>query len=321
MKVKVPAVAIKLASKGKFFYRKVISPKAPEILLIGGVACIVGGAVAACVKTKKVVEEYDDASLGQVMDILQSKDEALVKMENDPIEDEDGDEMLIGALTEEGVKELNRRKVKCGIFAARHYVIPASVLITGIGLIVASHNIQHARFVAVSAAYDSLLTVYTKYRERVIEEHGEDADRRYLYGESDMIVQETKTNKNGKERTVEKTIKVLAHDGQSMMNRCFDEYNTKEAERSFVYNMDFLKMQERVANQKFQAEGFLFLDEVYRALGFKVEEYPQCKLVGWIRETGDEKVSFGIYPDPNRGENESGVWLNFNCDGVIVDKL
>ena len=68
----------------------------------------------------------------------------------------------------------------------------------------------------------------------------------------------------------------------------------------------------------------MFLNEVLASLGF--EHTSPGALVGWIYESedGDSYIDFDLYAVHN--ENfmngpEKSVWLDFNVDGVIYDKI
>lgn len=301
-------IADKIPCKDKLSIigRKVAS-KSPVIFMVGGTAAVIGGVVMCSVKTRDVVDEYRSET-----DILE------ISM-RDEIEDE-----------VEREKAVNKGKVKIGLKCARHYVIPASVTAGGIAMMIASRNIEHRRLLLVSSAYDSLLSTYMAYRERVIANEGMEADARYIFGETDVINVEETTTKSGKKKTKETVVKVLDEDGQSMLHRLFDEHNSREAERNLIYNYDYVSMNERLCDQMLQARGYLFLDEVYRMLGFDLDGYSKTKLVGWIYDPtrkGEKQVDFGLSKSRALYENSygalknAGIWLTFNVDGVIIDKI
>ena len=89
----------------------------------------------------------------------------------------------------------------------------------------------------------------------------------------------------------------------------------------------------RVANDQFNAHGYMFLNDVYDLLGFPRTQAGQ--VVGWIRnsETGDNHISFGPIVDQiidksiPAAESEQlyihddSILLDFNVDGVILDLL
>lgn len=97
---------------------------------------------------------------------------------------------------------------------------------------------------------------------------------------------------------------------------------TKDAE----YNLEYLWELQRIASEKLIAQGYLFLNDVYDMLGIPKSKAGQ--LVGWIYEPDDEErdnwVHFGIEEKHNykfiNGYENTAI-LDFNVDGVIIDKL
>lgn len=84
-------------------------------------------------------------------------------------------------------------------------------------------------------------------------------------------------------------------------------------------NIMFLKMQEYYCNELLRTRGWLFLRDVYEKLGICITK--ESCLVGWIYEEhnkiGDNFVNF-IYDE---NDESSGIVVDFNVDGKIVDRL
>ena len=107
----------------------------------------------------------------------------------------------------------------------------------------------------------------------------------------------------------------------SPYGRFFDPFNVNYSDTP-EYNMMFLKTQQQWANDRLQAHGYLFLNEVLEALGFDRTQAGQ--IVGWkLNGNGDGYVDFGIHNifDENSRAFVNGkdpvVLLDFNVDGVI----
>lgn len=269
-----------------------ISKHAPEILLGTGVAGVVTGSVLACKATLKTRD-----------DILESKAHY--------IESED-----------EKKRELTRDIV---LAAAKNYSVPVAVFSAGMACIFAGHNVQKSRLAGAIAAYNALDAGFRQYRERVIEDQGEDADRGYRYGISVEKEETVKKLKNGTEKTVKKDVETIDPDGLSVYARCYDQFNSDQWVNDPTYNLAFLKSQQEVATQILHTRGYLFLNEVYKMLGFK--EVPAGQLVGWVDGMGDDFVDFGIYNMRNRkaldfvNGAENTIWLDFNVDGIMWDLI
>lgn len=91
-------------------------------------------------------------------------------------------------------------------------------------------------------------------------------------------------------------------------------------------NKFFLLRTQDFANQKLEARGYLFLNEVYEMLGLPRTRAGQ--LVGWVYDVqnpvGDNYVDFGIFNKLNSNfvnGFENSILLDFNVDGNILDRL
>lgn len=297
---KAANVVVKALGPDKMIFLKKMQPK---IMLVGGLGLIGIGVVSACrgtLKTAKNVEEFSE--------------------ERDFIERNVYEEMKGRAKVQNFVTLCTR--------TAKNYIPAAICLGSGVALVVGSHNVMQSRIGALSAAYISLDQAYQGYRQRVIEEHGEEADRKYRLGISKEEVTEQKTLKNGKTKDVKKVVNYIHSDGRpySPYARFFDAYNSPTEWRNDPGYCDmFLRSQQAIANEQFQARGHLFLNDVYKMLG--MAEIPEGQLVGWYKGMGDDFIDFGLlecYNEAARdyvnGATECFV-LDFNVDGPIWDLL
>ncbi|MCI7791489.1 MAG: DUF6353 family protein, partial [Lachnospiraceae bacterium] len=98
-------------------------------------------------------------------------------------------------------------------------------------------------------------------------------------------------------------------------------------EKNPEYSLMYLKQQERFATDKLRNQGYLFLNDVYDALGIPRTIAGQA--VGWLYDpedpTKDNYVDFGIFDvtKPHNGDFVNGyqrsIILDFNVDGPILD--
>ena len=82
------------------------------------------------------------------------------------------------------------------------------------------------------------------------------------------------------------------------------------------YNMLFLKIQQRYANDMLKSRGHIFLNEVYDLLGL-----PRTKdgcVVGWVLGS---YVDFGLDNEMNKDPKNRCMVIDFNVDGCILDKI
>lgn len=96
----------------------------------------------------------------------------------------------------------------------------------------------------------------------------------------------------------------------NVYSRIFNESNKHWMAHS-ESNKIFLKCQENWLNDRLNAIGHVFLNEVYDALGFSRTK--SGAIVGWSK--GGKSIDF------NMEETEDGIFISFDVDGVIYDKL
>ena len=185
------------------------------------------------------------------------------------------------------------------------------------------------RNIALAAAYASLSEVYNNYRSRVSDQLGKEVEDKIYHGTKKKKVIEK--DENGKE--VEKEIDVNENSG-SQWSVLYDEHIPNFETRNPQLNLEFLSMTQRMCNQKLIANGYLFLYDVYEALGvtdwINEEQLRGSRIVGWVYDPDDKSrdnfVDFGIMDRNGNYSIEAmqsmryhtGLWLNFNVDGDIL---
>ena len=197
---------------------------------------------------------------------------------------------------------------------AKMYAPAALVGSASIICVLAGHGMMKNRQAALVAAYAALDSGYKSYRARVREAIGEDKERE-LYRATGPTVE--LLDDEGRPCEIQH-----ANGSPSPYGRFFDQCSpswTKTPE----YNLLFLRSQQDWANDRLRANGFVFLNEVYEALGLERSQAGQ--IVGWkLKGDGDGYVDFGLYAigdDNNRAfvnNIEPVVFLDFNVDGPIT---
>lgn len=211
---------------------------------------------------------------------------------------------------------VNVAKLAIALDIVKLYGPSVSLGLASLVCIVSAHGILKKRNAALAVAYTSLESAYKNYRERVQEELGEEKERDLYFGLKDEVVKNEETGKD-------ETITSIGDPNElSPYVRLFDETNpnwTKQADQ----NLFFLRAQQNYFNDKLRAHGHVFLNEVFDALG--MDRTPAGAIVGWrISDDGDNFVDFNIYNPENRDfvqGHERSVWLDFNVDGVIYNKI
>ena len=108
-----------------------------------------------------------------------------------------------------------------------------------------------------------------------------------------------------------------------MYSVVFDEGN-RNWRPTWGHNQMFLRSQEQYANDLLSRDGYVYLNDVYRMLGF--ERTKAGQVVGWVKGNGDDYISFGILDNGYESTlfvngDERSVWLDFNVDGVVLDLM
>ena len=286
--------------KNTFAIRK----SAPQIMIVVGIAGMVVGTVAACRATSKLD------------DILDERDDAL-----DEIEDE--------VAEEDQKKEVLKVNAKAALDIVKIYAPAVGIDIVSVLLILKGKNLFVGRQAALASAYAALNTGYKNYRKRVVDELGEDADRRFQYGLSKHETKEKVTDEDGKTKTVKNVLDVVEDPNlYSVYARFFDEASPFW-QKDALYNKTFVQIKQNEFNIRLQAEKFVFLNDVYEALGLPKSRAGQ--IVGWRYDeenpTGDNYIDFGIF-DVHKSTSrdfingyERSILLDFNVDGPIIDYI
>lgn len=290
----------------------------PEILMVAGVAGIVGGTVMACRATLKLEAFMDEKAM-----MLESIEAAGEKGEHARTVGNEQDQFY-GYETEDYKHDTTIVKVQTAVGIAKMYAPAATLLIFGIACVLGSHGIMRKRNIALLGAYKMAEEAFTQYRGRVVEELGEEKDRQFRYGGRLEEIEVTTTDAKGKEKKETKTVLTADMNGLSQYARIFDE-SCPEWQKAAEWNFTFLNAQQNYWNDRLQAHGHVFLNEVYDALGFPRTQAGQ--VVGWVKGNGDNFIDFGIF-DRDRQQvrdfvngYERNIVLDFNVDGVVYDLI
>jgi hypothetical protein len=301
--------------KGKFWVKR----NSPELLIFSGIILAAGSVVLAVFETKKL----ETITVPAKKKVLKLKEElsdsnAINNKEVDPEEDKN---------------ELRKVYAKETYEICKLYFPSFLSFSLAIICILGSHKILKGRNVALAAAYATLDSGYKAYRLRVAERFGKEVENEiYRDVRKDKVIV---VDKDGNE--VEKVLPVEhLNENGSGWAVIFDESNPNWESNS-ILNLEWLEMQEKLANQKLRANGYLFLSDVYKQLGIENELLPSNKIqgshvVGWIYDpkdtSRDSYVSFGLR-DRSTGEytkralemkrhGERNIFIDFNVDGDIL---
>lgn len=296
--------AMKPLSKVGFALKK----NAPEIMVATGIVSGIAGAVAACKATTKAQDILSES---------QEKVDQVHQVLDDPKNTEERYSQ------EDSKKDLAIIYFQTGLKLAKAYAPAIGLGILSIASILGGHKILRGRNVALAAAYATIDQTFKDYRGRVVERFGQEVDRELRYNLKAEKITETEVDpETGKQKRVKKT--VYKPQGEAGgYSRMFDA-GCNGWSNDAIMNRSFLEMQQLYANQKLEKQGYLFLSEVYKMLGFREDKASHC--VGWVYDpenpVGDNFVSFGFDRDGAFMDGyEKNVLLDFNVDGPILDRF
>lgn len=277
----------------------VIMRNLPTIITIAGSVGVIAGGVVACratLKADRVIEQHNTN-----IEVVKESGFSDIRLYR---------KMIFKTYLETGIK------------FARLYGPAIIITSFSLGGILYGHNVLRTRNLALAGAYKALTTNYEGFRNRVQDQYGED-NRIAL--ENDFKVEEiTEKDEDGKD--IKKNIVVMP-EPEVLGNehaKFFCEssiYWTKDPEK----NLRFLRNVEERMQEKFDKQGYLFLNDVYDQL-----DIPRTyggSVCGWIKGLGDNRIDFGIYDifreSSRRFVNgyEPVILLDFNHDGYIADKI
>lgn len=303
----------------------------PTILAVVGTSGIITAGVMACKATLKLEDTVAEAN----NDIQNVK--ASLEVANEHPDDEGSKEYI----EKQYRKDLFKAYANMGGALVKLYGPSVLVCVSSVACIFGSKKIMDDRYSACLAACTTTERLFAKYRKNVIDDLGEEADRKYRFGTQTRTVEtpildkkgNPKTDKNGKPKVNTDLVEVV--DRNSMISdyaRVYDEITSKEWDNDYEYNLNNLILRQKYANDLLRSRGYLFLNEVYQMLGFPVT--PTGQDVGWIYERdnpiGDNYVDFGMSKvcasDGLTGidrmcPQNNAILLDFNVDGYIKDRL
>ena len=284
----------------------------PEIMVVGGIIGGVTAAVMACVATTKTRDIIEDAK-GD-LDVIHDNADSDKEYTDSEIRK---DTALVYA--------------KMSLRIAKLYAPSIAVGALSVASILGSTKILNNRNIALAAAYTAVDNGFKSYRDNVIERFGEAVDKELEYGIKSKKVTETFIDEEtGKKKKVKSEIKYISPGHKySPYARVFDE-TCVEWKDDANYNHTFLNTQQNYANDLLRAQGYLFLSDVYKMLGFK--ETPESRVLGWIYDPenntdNDNYISFGIYDVHSEEKRdfingyEKCIILDFNVDGPILNLI
>lgn len=268
----------------------------PTILVIGGVVGFGATAVLAAKATRKI----------------------------DPIIEDHKKARIDIEMTAVSERELQRQIAMLYTTTSKRFIrLYTPTLVVGTlstASVLQGHKILRGRHLATMAAYTGLLDQFKSYRARVAETVGSELEREIHAGA--IGTYEEDPDHPGEYKQVAKYEKKPV---DNYLQPFFDESNRNWTTDAHS-NLLFLKAVQAHMNRRLEIIGYVFLYEVYEALGW--ERFPEAMVTGWVMGgDGDNYVDLGFLSEDTpeaimfRNGAERSVRLNFNIDGLIWNKI
>lgn len=191
-----------------------------------------------------------------------------------------------------------------------------SVIVGGLSVaaLTGSHIQLTRRNTALMGTLAATMSAFEEYRSRVREVLGVEQEKDLYNGTESQTIKHPDGTKE--------LVKVRTRPGLSLYAKQFDRTNPNW-QKNAEMNRAFIQIQQDIANHDLKARGYVFLNDVYEALGFERTKAGQH--VGWVRNgDGDGYIDFGLQEIHNAGlvdGTHKEAWLDFNVDGVIENLL
>lgn len=297
----------RFAGKGLLLAKKY----SPEILLAIGIGSGITAGVMA-VKASKNSDEIKEDHIDRIDNIHDMQKDA-------------ADGNIVYAKAQQR-KDIFDCYMTTGMKYCKLYGPSIAMASASIAAILTSHGIVRKRYFSVATAFAALSNEYKEYQRRVIADVGEDKHLFYKYGFQEKEEISTSVDENGVTNVTSKMVYVVDPNQHSIYAKFFDECNPNWVSDASL-NRAFLQMIQNQCNDKLRAQGYLFLNDVYEALGMERTLVGQC--VGWFYDAkdpiGDNFVDFGIFNASSQKARdfvngfEKSILLDFNVDGNILE--
>lgn len=201
------------------------------------------------------------------------------------------------------------------------YLVPGVLFFGGAALVFGGHRIMLKRNATLALAFTALSESFDKYRANVREEFGELADKAMMDGGKLVTYTDPVTGKE--EQFFERDWENSDNDPY---NRVFRQGESTQWQDDLSVNKMFVEQVQRMCQRRLIHEDHLFLSDVYKHLGFPVNDI--SRVCGWkVTRLADgsrniPEIDFGLNtPIPDDWKwtrDEAAVYLDFNVHGLII---
>lgn len=186
---------------------------------------------------------------------------------------------------EDRKKAVRKLYLHTGLELGKAYSPAIGFALASGALVLKGFGDEHKAHLGAVSAFNGVNAAFRSYRKAIAEKLGNEAENDLYNGirHEDVVNQDT--------GEVEK-VNVFDPNEYNRYVRFFDEFNPNWQKDPY-YNLTWLKLQQSLWSDKLQRDKVVFLNDVYKSLGY--DPIPEGQSVGWAVEKGDEFIDFGLY--------------------------
>lgn len=233
------------------------------------------------------------------------------KIEQHNIDISDLQEDLKAASTEEEIKEckklITKRYIQTGCEMAELYAVPAILLGTSVASTLISNKISNSRLAALGASYTVLNEAFKKYRKRVEDKLGKEAENDIFFGAKEKEVEIP--TKNGKTKKVK--VKEYNQDDIIASNPCavlLGEGIDSNLYGNLFHDINLIQSIEFKYTNYLNSDGYVLFCDIAKDLGIKPKSKAQHDI--WH--------SYGWVKDPTKVEN---LFAKAKAEGIELTEM
>lgn len=286
---------------------------APDLMVWGGIAALVGGGIAIYHETTTLP------------DILDEQEEKL----NEIIEQYDEEELQVPAVR----REIRKVKVETFGRVAWHYAPAAGLTALGITLELTGHGIIKKRYLAAVAGYNALQKAYDVVMDRALEKYGEEGVKWLKYGTRYEEVEDEIIEEDGTVTKVKSKVEIAEGSLPSgsvysiMFGPGDNVYDDCQGDPLYIRNQ--LEVYQAGLNEKYNAGYPVYYDDI--VVAFCGVDSPrrvdELRNTGWYKRDRDNKeagdncidlnISTVVSCDPDTGDDTVFVRIDPNVPGIV----
>lgn len=276
----------------------------PEIKSVLGIGFMLGGTATACgaaLKIRDILEEHKEIK-ATIDDIKEMSDNGELETE----------------ITEEDIsKDKKNLAINTALRIAGAAAVPVTLETVGAVSILSGCHDARKMYNGISSTLAMTTATMLAMKENIRERYGDEVANEVALGIREQTVTETITDAKGKEKTVEKKIKVYP---DITINKFARLYELKDYEEN-SYILSRFRMLEDSINDILETKGYIVANDILPEFNF--ETCAEGMYMGIVNDPSiTHQFSLGLNDPVNKRfieGYEPSVWLNFNFTDNVLE--